>query len=101
VREVEDALVELQSSADRNADARIASEGFAASFLAAQARYQGGLASLFELEDARRSAVQAQASLIDLQRERVGAWIALYRALGGGWTADASAPEPERRGTAP
>ena len=93
VREVEDTLVQLQSTADRSNDARVASEGFAASLAAAQARYNGGLASLFELEDARRSAVQAQSALIELQRERVAAWIALYRALGGGWSTDA-APAP-------
>ena len=86
VREVEDALVTLQSTADRQADARTASEGFAASLRATQARFSGGLASLFELEDARRSSVQAQVALIDLQRERSTAWIDLYRALGGGWS---------------
>jgi outer membrane protein, multidrug efflux system len=87
VREVEEALITLKSTADRNADAMVATEGFSASYVAAQARYKGGLASLFELEDSRRTAVQAQSALIELQRERVAAWIALYRALGGGWTA--------------
>jgi NodT family efflux transporter outer membrane factor (OMF) lipoprotein len=87
VREVEEALVGLQSTAARSGDAQIASEGFETSYRATEARYKGGLASLFELEDARRSAVQAQAALIELQRERVAAWIALYRALGGGWSA--------------
>ncbi len=96
VREVEEALITLKSTADRNTDAQVATEGFAAAYLAAQARYKGGLASLFELEDARRTAVQAQSALIELQRERVAAWISLYRALGGGWSvaemqADASA----------
>ena len=87
VREVEEALVNLQSTGDRGGDAQVASEGFEASYRATEARFKGGLASLFELEDARRSAVQAQSALIDLQRERVAAWISLYRALGGGWTA--------------
>ena len=87
VREVEEALVALRSTADRNADAQIATEGFATSFKATEARFKGGLASLFELEDARRSALQAQVALIDLQRERSTAWISLYRALGGGWSA--------------
>ncbi len=91
VREVEDALIALQSTADRNGDAQVATEGFSASLRATDARYRGGLATLFELEDARRSAVQAQTALIDLQRERVTAWIALYRALGGGWNADTPA----------
>ena len=91
VREVEDALLALQSTAARSVDAQAAAEGFAFSLRATDARFKGGLASLFELEDARRSAVLAQTTLIDLQRERVAAWIALYRALGGGWSdADSS-----------
>lgn len=89
VREVESALVALQSTAARNEDARVAAEGFERSYRAAESRFRGGLASLFELEDARRTAVAAQSALIDLQRERVAAWISLYRALGGGWTATA------------
>jgi multidrug efflux system outer membrane protein len=91
VREVEDALLALQSTAARGLDARNAAEGFAQSYLASQARYANGLTSLFELEDARRSLVAAQSALLDLQRERVAAWIALYRALGGGWTAEPAA----------
>jgi len=93
VREVEDALVALQSTADRQADARIAADGFEASFRATEARFKGGLASVFELEDARRTAVGAQSALIELQRERTTAWINLYRALGGGLAiADAAPP---------
>lgn len=93
VREVESALVALQSTAARGEDARVAAEGFERSYRATESRYKGGVASLFELEDARRSAVAAQSALIDLQRERVAAWIALYRALGGGWTADAASTD--------
>lgn len=87
VREVEEALVTLDSTAARSEDTRVAVEGYERSYRATEARYRGGLASLFELEDARRSWVAAQSSLIDLKRERVTAWISLYRALGGGWTA--------------
>ena len=86
VREVEEALVALQSTADRRADAQTATEGYADALRATEARFKGGLASLFELEDARRSAVAAQIALIDLHRERASAWVQLYRALGGGWS---------------
>ena len=86
VREVEEALVALQSTADRSTDAQVATDGFAASFRGTEARFKGGLASLYELEDARRSALQAEIALTDLQRERATAWITLYRALGGGWS---------------
>ena len=92
IREVEDALIALQSTADRTDDSSVATEGFAASLRATEIRYRGGLASLFELEDARRSAVLAQIALIDLQRERSTAWIDLYRALGGGWTTADTGP---------
>ncbi|MGL6112113.1 MAG: TolC family protein, partial [Rubrivivax sp.] len=97
VREVEAALVTLESSARRVEDTKIAVEGFEASLKAADARFGGGLGSLFELEDARRSALIAQSSLIELQREYVAAWINLYRALGGGWSVDTPPPPPLAR----
>jgi multidrug efflux system outer membrane protein len=85
VREVEQALVRLDSTARRSADAVIAVEGYAASFAGIEARYRGGLASLLELEEARRVRLTAETALISLQNERTAAWIALYRAAGGGW----------------
>lgn len=88
VREVEDALVRLQSTAIRADDARLAAENFDASLRATEARWKGGVASLFELEDARRSAAAARATLIELDRERLVAGIDLIRALGGGWSPD-------------
>jgi outer membrane protein, multidrug efflux system len=86
VREVEEALVNLQSSSARAADTQAAADGYDAGLRATEARFRSGLASLFELEDARRNAVQGRAALIALQRDRSSAWIALYRALGGGWS---------------
>lgn len=85
VREVEEALITLQSANDRAADAQTAVDGFAASYRGVEARQRNGLASLFELEDARRSLITARVALIDVQRDRVNAWVSLYRALGGGW----------------
>jgi outer membrane protein TolC len=93
VREVEEALVYLDSSASRSEDARVAAEGYRASFAGTEARYKGGLASLVELEDARRTALAAETALVGLQRERIAAWIALYRAAGGGWTPPAATAE--------
>ena len=86
VREVEEALVNLESTAARGEDARVAAEGYIASFAGTDARYRGGLASLVELEDARRTQLAAETALISLRRERATAWVALYRAMGGGWT---------------
>ena len=86
VREVEQALVTLQSTAERETDAQGAVAGFQASFTGTEARYRSGLAGLIELEDARRSLLAAQITQASLQRERRAAWVALYRAMGGGWT---------------
>lgn len=86
VREVEEALVNLQGSADRTDDAAQAAKGYSASFAGTQARYQAGLASLVELEDARRTLLSAQSAVVSLELERRTAWVALYRALGGGWS---------------
>lgn len=87
VREVEQALVTLESARARSEDARIAVEGYRASFVATESRYRSGLGSLIELEDQRRVLLAAETTLVALQRERIAAWIALYRALGGGWEA--------------
>ena len=86
VREVEQALVSLDATAERARDVQTAVAGFQASFNGTEARYRSGLASLVELEDARRQLLAAQTTEAGLQLERLNAWVALYRALGGGWT---------------
>ena len=85
VREVEQALVNLQSTAARNDDTQTAALGYRAAFEAAQARFAAGLSSLPELEDARRTTLAADTVQLALQRDRELAWVALYRAAGGGW----------------
>lgn len=85
VREVEQALVNLESTGRRSGYADSALAGYRASFTATEERYKNGLASLLELEDARRSRLAAENTVVSLTRERNAAWIALYRAAGGGW----------------
>jgi NodT family efflux transporter outer membrane factor (OMF) lipoprotein len=87
VSEVEQALVNLDATGERATDAQTALEGYRVNFTAVEDRYKNGLASLFELEDARRTRLSAEQTVINLQRERSAAWVALYRAAGGGWTA--------------
>ncbi|MFD0667831.1 efflux transporter outer membrane subunit [Ramlibacter sp. MAHUQ-53] len=85
VSEVEQALLVLDSARGRTGDAMVAAQGFRASFAATEARHRGGLASLVELEDARRSLLAAETGVVGVQRELNNAWIQLYRAAGGGW----------------
>lgn len=90
VREVEEALVNLQSTQARSADAALALGGYTQALEFGTLRYQQGMASLIEVEDARRLALAAESALAALQLERQRAWVALYRAAGGGWDAQAA-----------
>ena len=81
VCEVEEALVNLQSTAVRGIDAQTAVDGCRASFNGTDALYKNGLASLVELEDARRTLLTAQTTLASLQQTRNTAWVSLYRAM--------------------
>lgn len=93
VGEVEQSLVRLQATAERRASADAAAQGYQASLQATEARWRAGLASQVELEDARRTALAAHSALVALQLERESAWIALYRAAGGGWEPPAGAAQ--------
>lgn len=85
VREVEEALTQLQSAQERAPQLQAALGGYQRFEKAAQARLSVGAGSVLELEDARRSVLGAQVAVLTLERERANAWISLYRAAGGGW----------------
>jgi outer membrane protein TolC len=86
VREVESALVTLDSTAIRSTSVSAAAAGFASAYAAVNDRYRNGAANLFELEEVRRSMIAADRAVVSLRRERIVAWIDLYRAVGGGWS---------------
>jgi outer membrane protein, multidrug efflux system len=91
VREVEEALVNLQATVDRSDNAAVAAAGYRASFKATTLRQTGGFANASEVEEARRMALGSDVALLTLQRDRQLALVALYRAVGGGWQADSAA----------
>ncbi len=91
LRETDDAMATIASVGQRAGLNRAAALGYKTHLMAAQARQRAGLASLLELEEARRVSLAADASVLALEQERVGAWISLYRAAGGGWSAAANA----------
>lgn len=96
VREVESALVTLESAANRDINVLTAAEGFASAFAAINESYKQGAASLFELEEIRRSMIAADRAVVSLHRDRIVAWIDLYRAVGGGWSPDAANDSNEK-----
>lgn len=90
VQEVEDALVRLDASERRLDAATMADAQYAKVLEASSARYRLGAGSLLQLEDVRRTALQASQSLAAVKLERAQAWVALYKAVGGGWRDDSA-----------
>jgi outer membrane protein TolC len=86
VREVEDALIRLNSLSARDTEAEISAKGYRQSLTASEDKFRFGLASILDLEEVRRLSVNADNILASVRRDRVNAMIALYRAVGGGWT---------------
>ncbi|CAH0286465.1 efflux transporter outer membrane subunit [Pseudomonas mediterranea] len=87
VMEVEQALVRLDAARRRESDVERSTAGFRESFEAIDRNWQAGSVSLLDRETARRQALTAEIELITLQQDQVRYWIALYKALGGGWQA--------------
>jgi NodT family efflux transporter outer membrane factor (OMF) lipoprotein len=84
-QDVEDNLValrELQHESQSEAAAVTATQG---ALEQANDRYQGGLVTYLEVVTAETAALQSQLSAADIQQRRLGASIALIKALGGGW----------------
>ena len=58
----------------------------------ADLRYRNGAASLLDVLDAQRSLFAAQQAVVQVQVARAQNGVALYKALGGGWTEAVPAP---------
>ena len=85
VREVEEALVRLNAAGVRARETAQAYEALNGTLEATRARVKTGLASQLELLDAQRNTLNANTSVVQARQEQASAWIALYRAVGGGW----------------
>ncbi|WP_347986017.1 efflux transporter outer membrane subunit [Methylomonas sp. AM2-LC] len=85
VKEVEEALVRLDTAAQSIVHARQAASAYQQSFQASRQLFENGLGSLIDLETSRRNQLSSELAVKDLEQEQVSAWIALYRAAGGSW----------------
>ena len=86
--EVDDALTAQQLLARQYQAQKRVSDGERERLYLAKRRYENGVASYLELLDAQRSEFQAAQQLIDVKQRALVNHVALYRALGGGWTPD-------------
>lgn len=99
VKDVETALVHLDSAHRQLSDAATAAREYRTYFQSVDENWRAGGASVLDREEARRSAQSAEITLIGLRRDAVEYWIALYKALGGGWSADdIAAPSKGEKG---
>ncbi|MEO5796845.1 MAG: efflux transporter outer membrane subunit [Rhodoferax sp.] len=87
VQEVEQNLVQQDSAERRTADVRRSADGYRRYATAVEANWRAGGDSLLNLELARRNAIAAEQTLITVQRDQLLYGIALYKAVGGGWSA--------------
>jgi len=101
VKEVEQALVQLDGSARRLEQAAIATREYRRFFEATESNWRAGGVDLLTLEQSRRQALSAEVNEIALGRERLQYWMALYKALGGGWQVGDPVLPPAERAEAP
>lgn len=93
VREIEEALARLDGAGRRSVKAAEAAAMHQAYYKSVQEEWQQGGRNLLELEEARRSALQAEVERVTLLRDQVQYWIALYKACGGDWRAESAKDE--------
>jgi multidrug efflux system outer membrane protein len=92
-RDVHDALNNVESGNAIAATTARRIESLKSTLRLSELRYSSGYSSFLEVLTAQRDLLQAQNTLVDVQRSQLTAVVSLYKALGGGWDANA-APAP-------
>ncbi|WP_338014916.1 efflux transporter outer membrane subunit [Aquabacterium soli] len=90
LREVEDALSDVQQRQLQATAQAQAQQAAARAYEVAQARYERGVSSYLDVTDAQRSSLAADRAAAQIRTQRLLAAVSLARALGGGWSPEAS-----------
>lgn len=85
LKEVEDALVQLQGDQDRLVQLQISEEAARNAQLLANQRYSSGLVDFQTVLDTQRTLLSSQDSVANAQAAISTDYVRLYKALGGGW----------------
>ena len=97
-REVEDALIAVRTSRNQR-DAQIEQvEALRSALRLANIRYKGGLANYLDVLIAQRNLFDAELALTGTHRLHLVSIVQLYKALGGGWSADLVAQAEQKEG---
>ena len=95
IEEVDNAYVALSTAEQRETALTAADEAARNATLFARAQYRAGLIDFQTLLDSERSLLSSQDGRASARGDRARAYVALYRALGGGWQ---DAPPPPAAG---
>jgi len=88
-REVDDSLSSVRRSGEQAAALAGQRAAQADALRIASNRYRAGYSSYLEQLDAQRGLLNAELALAEAQANQLTAYIALYQAMGGGWSPDA------------
>jgi outer membrane protein, multidrug efflux system len=100
-QEVSSALTALEQLVQVEAEQARSVNAYADSVRIAIRRYEGGLASYYEVLEAQQLLFPAETRLAQVRATRLFTYVQLYRVLGGGWTltdAQWSGPQAQRQG---
>jgi len=92
-REVEDALVEIDTYRREMAAVEKKVDAAGNANRLAQLRYDKGVSSYLEVLETERSLFSAQLELSELKQQYLNGYVKLYKALGGGWISEDETPE--------
>jgi multidrug efflux system outer membrane protein len=85
LREVEDALSDVQQRQLQGQVQAQSQQAAARAFVVAQARYERGVSNYLDVTDAQRLSLAADRAAAQIRTQRLLAAVAVARALGGGW----------------
>ncbi|PSJ38950.1 efflux transporter outer membrane subunit [Allosphingosinicella deserti] len=85
-REVEDNLAAVRRLAEQRARLEAQRAAVAEALRHATNRYQAGYSPYLEQLDAQRALLNVELSLVQIGADQLNALVALYQAMGGGWT---------------
>ena len=87
-REVEDNLAAVDRLAAQRRELEAQRTATAEALRHATNRYRAGYATYLEQLDAQRTLLNVDLTLVQLRADQINSVIALYQAMGGGWSAD-------------
>jgi multidrug efflux system outer membrane protein len=101
-QEVSSALTQLEKLVQVEAEQARAVNAYADSVRIATRRYEGGLASYYEVLEAQQLLFPAETQLAQIRANRLFTYVQLYKALGGGWNlTDPEWSGPQGQGQGP